>query len=130
LDERAVNIERFRSLLVSSQLFGEGEASELADNFRSTYRDSGEEASAEHFSDFVVATERLTQWQCDKLRMGKYKGFYLDNFVLLSQVGKGSDYASYLARNARDGKLVTLYVTPVAITGGAIKYRIEPYAGS
>ncbi len=59
--------------------------------------------------------------------MGKWKGFYLDHYVLLEQSGKGADFASYKSRDGRDGSVVNLIVRPVNQTGGRIEYRVEPY---
>jgi hypothetical protein len=126
-----VNIEQFTTLLINSGLFGEREARELAGTFQEACRDRGDEDSVETFSEFLVATDRLTRWQCDKLRMGKWKGFYLDNFLLLEQIGKDHESSSYKARNARDGNVMCLVVTPFALSkSGRIEYRVEPYAGS
>ena len=59
--------------------------------------------------------------------MGKWKGFYLDDYVLLEQVGKDYDSASYKARDTRDGEFVCLVITPVNRTNGRIEFRVEPY---
>lgn len=81
------------------------------------------------FCEFLVATNRLTAWQCDNLQKGRWKGFYLDNYLLLEQIGKDQEFGYYKARDARDGALVTMVVTPVnRATGPGIEYRVQPYA--
>ncbi len=125
-----MDIDQFTQLLVHSRLFGEQESRDLAAEFQKACNDRGEDINVALFSEFLVKMGYVTRWQCDKLLVGKWKGFYLDNFLLLEQVGKGSDYSSYKARNARDGKLVCLVVTPTALAGGKIEYRIETYSGS
>ncbi|MFO0788279.1 MAG: hypothetical protein U0805_02410 [Pirellulales bacterium] len=82
---------------------------------------------AKPFCDFLISSNRLTAWQCNKLLVGKWKGFYLDHFVLLDQIGKDSDYSYYKARNTTDGKMVRLSITPVNRTNGRIEYRVEPF---
>jgi hypothetical protein len=62
--------------------------------------------------------------------MGKWKGFYLDEYLLLEQDGKGYDYSSYRSRDTRDGSIVRLIVTPMNQTRGPrIEYRVERKLG-
>jgi eukaryotic-like serine/threonine-protein kinase len=123
-----MNIKRFKKLLVDSRLSNEIEADELDTVFQEESHKQNIPATVEMFCDFLIARKLLTRWQCDKLRMGKYKGFYLDNYVMLEQSGKGADYASYKCRDARSGRLVTLFIKPINQTGGRIEYRVEPCA--
>jgi hypothetical protein len=122
-----VNIDEFATLLINSRIIGEHEVRKLVDAFREGCRVWGQEVSVVTFCDFLIETDRLTEWQCNKLRMGKWKGFYLDSYLLLGQVGKGPDFSSYAARDTRDGKLVCLVVTPTVYTNGRIEYCVEPY---
>jgi hypothetical protein len=47
---------------------------------------------------------------------------------MLEQVGKDSETSSYKARDARDGKVVRLVITPKNRSKGpAVEYRVEPY---
>ena len=52
----------------------------------------------------------LTQWQCDKLRIGKWKGFFLDDYELIDFAGTEDDRRIYLARRSRPGPIVRLAV--------------------
>jgi hypothetical protein len=84
---------------------------------------------AESFCDFLIATNRITAWQGNKLRKGNWKGFYLNNYLMLEQVGKDEEFCYYKARDARDGRLVRLTVTPMPRAKSThIEYRVDPYS--
>jgi hypothetical protein len=123
-----VNIGQFVALLTNSGLIRQPEAQTIATAFQDGCRELCKEATVESFCDFLVETGRLTKWQCNKLHMGKWKGFYLDDYLFLEQIGKGADYSSYKARDTRNGRIVCLVVTPIAMTG-RIQYRVEPFVG-
>ena len=57
----------------------------------------------------------LTRWQCDKLRQGKWNGFFLDNYCFLEQIGKDKASSTYLVREMSTCKLMAMAVTPVRI---------------
>jgi hypothetical protein len=124
-----VNIDQFAILLFKSRLSGKPEAEQLACVFKEECRKQNIQETVETFCDFLIATNRLTAWQCEKLRMGKYKGFYLDNYLLLEQIGKDYEFGYYKARDARDGHLVRLAVTPVnRAKGPGIEYQVYPFS--
>jgi hypothetical protein len=124
-----VNIEQFVNLLINSRLSSKQEAEELATIFQDECRTRDTQDTLDLFCDFLISTHRLTAWQCDKLRKGKWKGFYLDNYLLLEQIGKDEDFSYFKARDARDGKLVRLAVTPMKrAKGPGIEYRVDPYS--
>lgn len=126
-----LTVDQFATLIVKSQIWSESEASAAAKLFAAECRRSKTPPRVESFCDFLVASNRLTAWQCDKLRAAKWKGFYLDQYLLLEHVGKDSVSSSYRARDTRDGKLVVLAVTPRNRmddrTDGRIEYRVYPY---
>ena len=136
--ERTMSIEQFFELMLRSQLFGEPEIDKVAAEFSKGCRNDGTEETLQAFCKFLVGTGRLTKWQCAKLEVGKFKGFYLDNFVLLEQCGKDEVSSSYKARETRSGSLVCVVITPPAIatdgrktyrtsSSGQIEYRVDPY---
>jgi hypothetical protein len=123
-----MEVEHFVSLLIESGLSNPHEAESLTESFRSEVRKLGKADTAEAFCAFLTATGLFTEWQCDKLLQGKYKGFYLDNHLLLEQCGKDDRTSSYKARDTRDGKLVCVVVTPPMYTDKPyIDYRVEPF---
>jgi hypothetical protein len=122
-----MDIDQFVNLLVNSRLSSQHEAEGLVASFQIECRKENSPETVEAFCDFLIATNLFTEWQCEKLRMGKYKGFYLDNYLMLEQVGKDDKSSSYKARDTRNGKIVCLIVTPpLYAKGTGIEYRVEP----
>jgi hypothetical protein len=64
------------------------------------------------FSSFLVSAGVLTVWQCQKLREGRWKGFFLDDYFLLDRMSYSDDATHYLARCTKGGAFVELRVFP------------------
>jgi len=62
--------------------------------------------------EFLIRKEILTSWQADKLRHGKYKGFFIDNYVVLDHSQVHDAYSTFLARDTITGRQVTLAIWP------------------
>ena len=122
-----MSITQFITLLTNSRLLAEHEVQHIAGLFQQQCQKLNITATLDALCRLLIATERLTGWQCDKLRMGKWKGFFLDDYMLLEQSGKGADFSSYKSRNVRSGRIVNLMIKPVNQTGGRIEYRVERY---
>ena len=123
-----MNIEQFTTLLINSRLLDKSEAEQIAAVFQQECQKLRTTATLDALCSFLIATDRLTRWQCDKLKMGKWKGFYLDDYVLLEQSGKGPDFSSYKSRDVRNGRVVNLVIRPMNQTDGRIEYRVKPYS--
>lgn len=54
----------------------------------------------------------LTQWHCDKLLAGKYKGFFLGKYKLLGHLGTGGMSSVYLAEHKLSGQKRAIKVLP------------------
>lgn len=52
----------------------------------------------------------LTEWQCGKLRQGKFKGFHIDNYCLLTQLETNDVETTFTAREVAKGTIVELAV--------------------
>jgi len=124
-----VTIDQLASLLVKSRLATKGEAGKLLAAFQEGCYKRNAPDSAELFCDFLTASDRLTAWQCEKLRQGKWKGFYFDDYVLLERIGKDSSGSIYYkVRDTRDRSLACLAVTlRTDRSGPRLEYRIGPY---
>jgi hypothetical protein len=121
-------IDRFVELVVRSGLATQEQVTELTKQFEKSQRFIKNSADIAAFSTFLVANELITAWQSEKLREGKFKGFFLDEFVLLNRFPHDENFGYYLARDVRDGKLMRLTVTPPNRTPGRIEYRADPYS--
>lgn len=59
----------------------------------------------------------LTPWQCEKLREGRHKGFFLKKYKLLDHLGTGGMSSVYLAEHVLMQRRVAIKVLP--------KHRVE-----
>jgi serine/threonine protein kinase len=77
-----------------------------------------EEAHGEPINDTEFVASRLvesglvTRWQADRLLEGRYKGFFLDKYKLLSHLGTGGMSSVYLAEHALMHRRVAIKVLP------------------
>ncbi len=70
----------------------------------------------------------LTKWQCDKLRTGRWKGYFLDGYCFLCQLSKDMTTSTYLCKEMATGKRVAMAVTPPAldpVKDGKIHYTVR-----
>ncbi len=128
------NIEEFAELLARSGIITNQEAKESLALFRAEHPAASDASNAiNEFCSFLISGERVTEWQCKKLKSGRWKGFYFeDHYLLLEQVGKGGDepslyYSSYKARDSRTNNLACLVIRPILYTSGRFEYRVYPY---
>jgi hypothetical protein len=78
------------------------------------------------FCTFEVGERVLTPWQCEKLRNGQRKGFFLDNYALLDAIGHDDRNNYYLGRDTQSGQFVRIIVTqPRHAKSAQIEYRVD-----
>ena len=84
--------------------------------------------SLAEFCEYPSSQAILTEWQIDKLRNGKFKGFFIDGYKLLSHLAVRDKYTAYLAEHVDSGRRVALLITPPQLAkADTIEYRIvEP----
>jgi serine/threonine protein kinase len=63
-------------------------------------------------ADELVAQEFLTHWQAEKLLRGRYKGFFLSKYRLLSLLGRGGMSSVYLAEHVMMRRRCAVKVLP------------------
>lgn len=73
---------------------------------------TGEKVSAELLATHLVDSGLITDWHVEKLRSGKYKGFFLGKFKLLGHLGTGGMSSVYLAEHKISGKKRAIKVLP------------------
>ena len=59
-----------------------------------------------------VAENLISQWQCDRLLEGKYRGFFLGRYKLLGQLGAGGMSTVYLGEHVLMQRRVAIKVLP------------------
>ena len=101
-------LEHFIGLLRQSEICTEQQVGELISKFANERREvTSDDDGVAQFCRFLVATNAVTTWQCDKLKKGKWKGFHLDDYLMLESI-------------------VRLIVTPMNQTRGSrIEYLVE-----
>jgi hypothetical protein len=115
--------DRFVALLLASGLVQFLELRDACAGFDTNRTDDN---ALQELCDRLVSRQLVTEWQCNKLRSGKWEGFYLDNYRLLSR-SESSDSSSleYLAEEVSTHERVTLVVTRLDDTPW-IEYSVTP----
>jgi hypothetical protein len=60
----------------------------------------------------LVEKGDLTCWQCEKLSAGRFKGFFVDNYVLVDHLATGHERSYYLAKDIARGTRAVLGFLP------------------
>lgn len=121
------DVEEFLALFVRSGLTNREQCDQLLASYRSEYLPAATlPDTITCLCSFLISRDALTTWQCEKLRNGQYKGFFIDHFKLLDRLSYKGDFGYYLALDMQEGVYVKLAVTPTARKKGAdIEYRVE-----
>jgi hypothetical protein len=110
--EMAIQINTFLDLVLRSGLLSSSEMCDACVGFDTLQTN---ENALSDLCKHLIDKRALTEWQCDKLRQGKYKGFFYDGYRLLSRLGMGETFSTYLGQQVSTGKLVEIDVTPPTI---------------
>jgi len=105
------NIDTFLDLVRRSGLIDE-------DQLQALLADLEQRAGTDTLNDpqavaqCLVSSELLTSWQCQKLREGRYKGFFLGKYKLLDHLGTGGMSSVFLAEHVLMQRHVAIKVLP------------------
>lgn len=69
-------------------------------------------ADADLIAKHLIAAGAITEWHCNKLLDGKYKGFHLGKYKLLDHLGAGGMSNVYLAEHTLMGRRQAIKVLP------------------
>ena len=106
-----VDSTRFIELIAKSKLVSEPVLDQAVDRLRTQYE--GEiPADLDQLQAFFVEQNLLTDWHCEKLRIGKYKGFFLSKYRLLKHLGTGGMSSVYLGEHTVMNRKVAIKVLP------------------
>ena len=75
--------------------------------------------TAREICDWLQKQSLITEWQSEKLRQAKFRGFFLGPYKLLSRVARGGMSNIYAARHRDSGEVHALKVLPPARTNQA-----------
>jgi len=106
-----VDSNRFIELINKSKLVDSSAVEQAVEELRAAHDGQLPEdldALQRHF----VEKRLLTTWHCEKLRNGKYKGFYLSKYRLLKHLGTGGMSSVYLAEHILMNRKVAIKVLP------------------
>jgi hypothetical protein len=105
------SIDEIVELLTRSGVATNQEATEWLALFRAEHPAASDVSNAiNEFCGFLISGERVTEWQREQLKAGKWKGFYFeDRYLLLEQVGKGAG-----CRGAGVGGLCQRAISPIS----------------
>ncbi len=93
----AVTPKNFLSLLARTGLV---EKSVLKESLAELSRQAaGQPVNLERLIQHLIDAGLVTPWHCDKLKTGKYKGFFLGKYKLLGHLGTGGMSTVYLAQH-------------------------------
>ncbi|WP_425397666.1 hypothetical protein [Aeoliella sp.] len=127
-DHRDVNtIEELVELWVRSKLATEQMAADHVRAYRENFLDSSPlPDTITAFCSYLVSAGALTPWQCQMLRNGKWKGFYLDRYEIVDQLRREDGLIQCLARDTEKDTYVQLsIVTPPHATGPRVQYTVD-----
>jgi serine/threonine-protein kinase len=103
--------ERFVELVEKSGLVDQAKQERLIAKIREKL-DGALPADIDKLAEVYRNNDLLTQWHIDKLKTGKYKGFFLGKYKLLGHIGTGGMSSVYLAEHIRMGDKRAIKVLP------------------
>lgn len=105
------NVETFVDLLERSGLVDKDQLTDaLIEANKST--EGRAQDDVDLLAEQLVSRGLITRWQADRLLEGRYKGFFLKQYKLLSQLGRGGMSAVYLAEHVLMHRRVAIKILP------------------
>lgn len=106
-----VDSNRFIELIRKSKLVDPSALEQAVEDLHAS-NEGGLPDDLDAMQKFFVDRQLLTNWHCEKLRNGKYKGFYLSKYRLLKHLGTGGMSSVYLAEHTLMNRKVAIKVLP------------------
>ena len=114
-------VENFLADVLKSNLVTLDELNVLCTDFLAESSALNREPTFEALCEFLISTGRLTVWQCERLKEGRWKGFFLDQYKLLNILETDEEFSYYLAEETSTKRRFKLKISP--------KSRIPPKDG-
>ena len=106
-----ISVKKFFELVQQSKLVDEAQLVTAMKDYKQSHQGKVPETASELAAE-LIRLELLTQWHCDKLLVGKYKGFFLGKYKLLKHLGAGGMSSVYLAEHVLMRQLRAIKVLP------------------
>jgi len=71
-----------------------------------------ETAQTKQLTELAIGRGILTPWQCEKLSVGAFKGFFIGHYKLLALVGSTSPASRYLVEDTSSKQQFEMMVVP------------------
>ena len=94
----SISVKKFFELVQQSKLVDEAQLVTAMKDYKKSHQGKVPETASELAAE-LIRLELLSQWHCDKLLIGKYKGFFLGKYKLLKHLGAGGMSSVYLAEH-------------------------------
>ena len=105
-----LNTEQFLTIVEKSRLANAAALEKSLERLRT--ENQGELPTVKNIAKHLKQDGLLTEWQLDKLLLGKYKGFFLGRYKLMGHIGTGGMSSVYLAEHTRMHDLRAIKVLP------------------
>jgi len=109
----SISVKKFFELVQQSKLVDEAQLVIAMKDYKKSHHGKVPETASE-LAEELIRLELLSQWHCDKLLVGKYKGFFLGKYKLLKHLGAGGMSSVYLAEHMLMRQLRAIKVLPRA----------------
>jgi hypothetical protein len=123
------NLKEFVKLLTDSSLVDQATVEQHLKNSGHELNDQADDQIA-LFSEYLIAKGVLTKWQSEKLRAGKWKGFYFIGYIVLELVEKTPTRSRYLAKERDTKRKVIIAIVPPTrepLVQGEINAMVESF---
>jgi serine/threonine protein kinase len=105
-----VGIKKFIDGIQKSGLVPVEELRRLLSELREEH--GGPLSDPDQVAEVLIAKSLLTEWQCQKLKSGRCRGFFLGDYKLVGHLGTGGMSTVYLAEHVTDGRKRAIKVLP------------------
>lgn len=107
-----LSTSKFLELVQQSKLVDENQLRSALDDLRA---EKGPlPADANQLAKYLIDRKLLTEWHCEKLLDGKFRGFFLGKYKLLGHLGSGGMSSVYLAEHTLMHRQRAIKVLPKA----------------
>lgn len=105
-----LSAKSFLNVLERSQLVSDERLRQALTDLKQ--KAAGQTVDFEQLTRHLIESGLITEWHCEKLAAGKYKGYFLGKYKLLGHLGTGGMSTVYLAEHTLTGQKRAIKVLP------------------